>query len=519
MKLYRSIATVSGFTAISRVLGFVRDMLIAAVLGAGPVADAFFVAFRLPNLFRSLFAEGAFNSAFVPLFSKNLQSAGQNGARNFAEEALAVLLTALLIMTILAEIAMPWLVAFIAPGFGDNPEKFDLAVLLTRITFPYLLCMSLAALAAGILNALGRFAAAAAAPIILNFVLSAALIVAASLGLHDRPEAAMMLAWAVSIAGFAQLAFLAIAARNQDMNLRFRLPRLTPQVNRLFALALPGIATAGITQINLFVGTMIASLAEGAVSYLYYADRINQLPLGIVGIAIGVVLLPELSQKLNGGDAKAAMNSHNRSLEFALLLTLPAAAALCVVPGPIIQVLFERGAFSSADTGAVAAALTAFAIGLPASVLIRVFLPGFFAREDTRTPMIYAGISAAVNIAGSLSLFFVLGHVGIAIATSLAAWTYAVLLGVTLVRRGHFEPDAGVKRRGVLIAVASAVMALALWGASAPLERFFAPGNGIMVQLLALGALIAGGGMVYLAMAQLTGAANYRALWRSMARG
>lgn len=519
MKLYRSIATVSGFTALSRVLGFVRDMLTAAVLGAGPVADAFFVAFRLPNLFRSLFAEGAFNSAFVPLFSKNLQSDGTDGARNFAEEALAVLLVALLFITILAEIAMPWLVAFIAPGFGENPEKFDLAVLLTRITFPYLLCMSLTALAAGILNALGRFAAAAAAPIILNVVLSAAMILAASIGLRDRPEAAVMLAWAVSVAGFAQLAWLAIAAGRQGMNLRFRRPRLTPQVKRLFALALPGIATAGITQINLFVGTMIASLAEGAVSYLYYADRINQLPLGIVGIAIGVVLLPELSQKLNGGDVRAAMTSHNRSLEFALLLTLPAAAALCVVPGPIIQVLFERGAFNAGDTSAVATALAAFAVGLPASVLIRVLLPGFFAREDTRTPMIFAGISASVNIVGSLSLFFVLGHVGIAIATSLAAWTNAILLGATLLRRKHFEPDAALKRRGTLIAVASVVMALALWFAAFPLGSFFAPANGIAVQLLALGVLIAGGGIVYLAVAAATGAANYRSLWRSVARG
>jgi putative peptidoglycan lipid II flippase len=519
MNLYRSIATVSGFTALSRVLGFVRDVLTAAVLGAGPVADAFFVAFRLPNLFRSLFAEGAFNSAFVPLFTKNLQSEGEDAARNFAEEALAVLLVTLLFITILAEIGMPWLVAFIAPGFSDNAQKFDLAVLLTRITFPYLLCMSLTALAAGVLNALGRFAAAAAAPIILNVVLSAAMILAASVGLRDRPEAAVMLAWAVSVAGFAQLAWLAIAASNQGMNLGFRRPRLTPQIKRLFSLALPGVATAGVTQINLFIGTMIASLAEGAVSHLYYADRINQLPLGIVGIAIGVVLLPELSQKLNGGDPRAAMASHNRSLEFALLLTLPAAAALCVVPGPIIQVLFERGAFHAADTSAVSMALTAFAVGLPASVLIRVFLPGFFAREDTRTPMIYAGISAAVNIVGSLSLFFVIGHVGIAIATSLSAWTNAILLGATLLRRKHFVPDANLKRRGALIVVACAVMALVLWAAAFPLARFFAPENGIVVQLLALCALIAGGGIVYLAAAQATGAVNYRALLRSVARG
>ena len=519
MKLYRSIATVSGFTAVSRLLGFVRDMLIAAVLGAGTVADAFFVAFRLPNLFRSLFAEGAFNSAFVPLFTKRLQDGGMDGARQFAEEALAVLMAALLIVSIMAEIAMPWLVRLIAPGFIDNPEKFGLAVLLTRITFPYLFCMSLTALSAGLLNAMGRFAAAAAAPIVLNAVTIGAMIIAASFRLYDRPEAAMILAWAVTVSGFAQLTLLTIAARRQGMDLGFRVPLLTTGVRRLFVLAGPSVVTAGITQINLFVGTMIASLAEGAVSFLYYADRINQLPLGIVGIAIGVVLLPELSQKLAAGNHGSAMYSHNRALEFALLLTLPAAAALCVVPGPIIQVLFQRGAFDASDTHAVALALAAFAVGLPASVLIRVFLPGFFAREDTRTPMIYAGISAGVNIVGSLSLFFIIGHVGIAIATSLAAWTNATLLGVTLLRRKNFEPDISLKRRGSLIALASLVMAVVLWGVSLPLGRFFAPGNGLLIQTLALGALIAGGAIVYLGVAQATGAANYKSLWRSVVRG
>lgn len=519
MKLYRSIVTVGGFTAISRVLGFVRDVLTAAVLGAGPVADAFFVAFRLPNLFRSLFAEGAFNSAFVPLLTRRMKEEGLGGARRFAEEAFAVLLTGLLILSIAAEIFMPWLVTLIAPGFTANPEKFDLAVLLTRITFPYLFCMSLTALSAGMLNAMGRFAAAAAAPIILNVIAIGAMILAASLGLHNRPDAAIILAWAVSVAGFAQLALLAYMARRHGMDLGFRWPKLTPGVRRLFVLAGPGVVTAGITQINLLVGTMIASLAEGAVSYLYYADRINQLPLGIVGIAIGVVLLPELSQRLAAGNDGAAMNSHNRALEFALLLTLPAAVALCVVPGPIIQVLFQRGAFGADDAQAVSAALMAFAAGLPAFVLIKVFLPGFFAREDTRTPMIYAGVSALVNIAGSLSMFFVIGHVGIAIATSLAAWTNATLLGVTLLRRNSFVPDAALKRRGSLILVSSAVMGLALWGASIGLGRYFAPENGLLVQLMALGALIGGGALVYLATAQATGAVSYRALWRSVARG
>lgn len=519
MKLYRSIATVSGFTAVSRVLGFTRDVLIAAVLGAGVISDAFFVAFRLPNLFRSLFAEGAFNAAFVPLLTRRLQEGGFQAARRFAEEALAIMLLILLVVSIAAEIAMPFLVTLIAPGFVENPEKFDLAVMLTRITFPYLFCMSLTALSAGMLNAMGRFAAAAAAPVILNVIAIGAMIIAASLGLHNQPEAAVILAWAVAVSGFAQLAMLAYMARRHGMDLGFRLPRLTPGVRRLFYLAGPGVLTAGITQINLFIGTMIASLAESAVSYLYYADRINQLPLGLVGIAIGVVLLPELSQKLSAGKKVGAMHSHNRALEFALLLTVPSAAALCVISTPIIQVLFQRGAFSATDTQAVSSALIAFAAGLPAFVMIKVFQPGFFAREDTRTPMIYAGISVAVNIAGSLSMFFVIGHVGIAIATSLAAWTNATLLGVTLMRRKNFEPDKLLKRRAVMIVASSIVMALALWLASQPLGRFFEPSNGVPLQIFALVMLIVAGAVVYLSVAQVSGAINAKGMWQAFKRG
>ncbi|MEJ2123960.1 MAG: murein biosynthesis integral membrane protein MurJ [Alphaproteobacteria bacterium] len=518
MKLYKSIATVSGFTAISRVLGFVRDMLIAAVIGAGPVADAFFVAFRLPNLFRSLFAEGAFNSAFVPLFSKSLTTDGKSGARRFAEEALAVLLTVLIILTLAAEIGMPWIISLLAGGFEDNAEKFDLAVLLTRITFPYLLCMSLTALTAGILNALGRFVAAAAAPILLNIILSAAMIIAASFGLYHKPEAAMILAWAVSIAGFAQLAFLTVGARRQGMDLGFRLPRLTPGVKRLFWLAVPGVMTAGITQINLFVGTMIASHSNSAVSYLYYADRVNQLPLGIVGIAIGVVLLPELSRRLASNDESAAMHSHNRALEFALFLTVPAAVALCVIPLPVIQALFQRGAFTAENAHAVATTLTAFAVGLPASVLIRVLLPGFFARENTRIPMIFATISGVLNIAASVTLFFFtpLGYVGIAIATSLAAWTNASLLGGTLLYQGHFRLDSALQKRGPLIILTSFIMGGVVWGLSLLIGQVFGPISGSVWHILTLVALVTSGGAVYLVGAQLIGAVDFRTIWRSL---
>ncbi|MGC2397645.1 MAG: murein biosynthesis integral membrane protein MurJ, partial [Rhodomicrobium sp.] len=409
MSLYRGFLTVGGLTAVSRVFGFVRDVLLAAVMGTGWVADAFFVSFRFPNLFRALFAEGAFNSAFVPLFSKRLRAEGRESARRFAEEALAILFVGVTATVIAAEIFMPYLVEAIAPGFSADPEKFRLAVLLTRITFPYLVCMSLVALTAGILNALGKFSAPAATPIVLNLVLIAVTLFAAASGFYDQPEAGIIQAWGVTIAGFAQLFVVAWAARGLGMDPGFRWPRLTPEMNRLIKLAGPGLVTGGINQVNIFIGTMIASLQASAVSFLYYADRINQLPLGMVGIAIGVVLLPTLSRHLADHDEAGALASQNRSLEFALLLTLPAAVALIVIPKPIIQVLFQRGSFSSADTVQVSAALAAFACGLPAFVMTKVFLPGFFAREDTRTPMWFAMASVAVNIGGSLALFFVIG--------------------------------------------------------------------------------------------------------------
>ncbi|MDX2263599.1 MAG: murein biosynthesis integral membrane protein MurJ [Hyphomicrobiales bacterium] len=518
MKLYRSFATVGGLTGVSRVLGFVRDVLIAAVLGAGWVADAFFVAFRFPNLFRALFAEGAFNSAFVPLFSKRLEAEGADSARLFAEQALAMLLAAVAVTVILAEIFMPRLVAVLAPGFVEDARKFELAVLLSRITFPYILCMSLLALAAGLLNATGRFVAPAAAPILLNLVLSIAVSLAAWLGFHGRPEAGVVLAWGVAVAGFAQLAYVALAARKAGMDLHFRRPRLNPAMRRLIALGVPGLITGGINQINVFTGTMIASLQVSAVSYLYYADRLNQLPLGIVGIAIAVVLLPELSRHLAQKDEAAAMASMNRSLEFALILTLPAAVALMIAAHPIIQVLFERGAFSASDSLEVSRALAAFAAGLPAFVLAKVFLPGFFAREDTRTPMIFAAVALVVNVAGSLALFFWIGHVGIAIATSVSGWVNAVMLAVTLARRGHFKPDAALRRRAPLLVLSSALMGGVLWFASAALGDFFPPVNGVLLQVGALAALVGSGLIAYAAAAQLTGAMTLADLRRSLKR-
>jgi putative peptidoglycan lipid II flippase len=517
MNLARSFATVGGYTMASRVLGFVRDILMAAVLGTGPVADAFFVAFRFPNLFRRLFAEGAFNAAFVPLFAREFEGGGQTTARRFAEEAASVLLWTLLAVTAVAEIAMPWLMYLLAPGFSDDPAKFDLAVLLTRITFPYLLCMSLVALLSGVLNTLGRFAAAAAAPVLLNIVLIGVLLMLHATGDRGTALSGTSLAWGVSAAGFVQLAMLLFAARRAGMRIGFVRPRLTEGVKRLVRLGIPGVIAGGVTQVNIVIGTIIASLQAGAVSYLYYAERVYQLPLGVVGIAIGVVLLPDLSRRLRAGQEDLAQRSQNRSLEFAMLLTLPAAVALAAVPEPIVRVLFERGAFSGDDVWPVAWALMAFAAGLPAFVLIKVFSPAFFAREDTATPMRYAAAGVAINVAGSLILFVPLGHIGIAIATSLAGWVNAGLLAGTLARRGQFSADAPLRRRLQLTLMASIVMGLALWLAAWVLEPWLAaPSTAIRAAALAL--LIALGMGIYAAAAQLTGAADLREIRRMLGR-
>lgn len=509
--LYRSFATVGGLTMISRVLGFVRDILIASALGSGAIADAFFVAFRFPNLFRRLFAEGAFNAAFVPLFAKRLHGEGTSEATSFAEESMSVLFFALVVFSLICIVAMPWLMLVLAPGFTTDPEKYDLAVLLTRIAFPYLLCMSLVALLSGILNSMHRYWAAAAAPILLNAVLIAAITLAIILGHAQTPAAGIILSIGVSVAGLAQFAMLWIAVGRTGLRLRLRRPRLTPGVKRLIHLGIPGLISGGITQINIAVGTIIASLQAGAVSYLYYADRLYQLPLGIVGIAIGVVLLPDLSRRLRAGDHQAAMDSQNRSVEFGLLLTLPAAVALAVAAEPIIRVLFERGAFLPADTAATAPALAAFAFGLPGFVLIKVFQPAFFAREDTKTPMRFAAVNMIVNVIGSLVLFYAfdrLGyhpHIGIALATSLAGWLNAAFLWAALVRTDEFSADRRLLRSLPLIILASAIMGAVLWLALGALAPYLSASAPIYVRFAALAGLVGTGGVVYFGIIMLTG--------------
>ncbi len=511
MSLLRSIVTVGSLTMASRVLGFIRDVLVAAVLGAGLTADVFFVAFKLPNLFRRLFAEGAFAVAFVPIFSGELEDNGLGEAKAFAEEAMAVLLWALLGLVIVFELAMPWVMYAVAPGFVGDAERFPLAVTLTRITFPYLLFVSLVSLLGGVLNSLGRFAAAAATPILLNLCLIGAVLVA----VRWNASPAYALAWGVFAAGIVQLAWIYVHAARRGMGLGLRRPRLTERVRRLVRRILPVALGAGVYQINLLVDTVIASLLPaGSISYLFFADRVTQLPLGVVGVAVGTALLPVLSRQVRGGDEALAVASQNRALEFSLLLTLPAAAALFVISGPVVMVLFQRGAFDMAQAQATAAAVAVYALGLPAYVLVKALAPGFFAREDTKTPVKISIAAMLTNIFLSLLLMGPFRHVGIAAATAAAAWLNAGLMAWVLKGRGHLAPDGRLKGRLAKTLLATAIMAGVLvfgqWWLDGFISwRVLASGTaGEASRIWALAALVGAGLVTFALAAQATGAAR-----------
>lgn len=517
MSLIRKFASVGGATSISRVLGFVREALIASVLGAGPVADAFYAAFRFPNLFRRLFAEGAFNSAFIPLFAKELEGNGEESAGKFAGEVFSVLLIILLVLTVLSVAFMPYLVAtVIAPAFADTPDKFDLTTQLARIMFPYLIAMSLMAMLSGILNSMRDYFLAAIAPVLLNVVLVTVLLAAIYFDL-STPSVGIFMAVGVLTSGFLQLGLLVYGLKKVGFHFKPRKPRFSPAIKRLLSLAAPAALTGGLVQINLVIGQIIASQQDGAIALLSYADRIYQLPLGIIGIAIGVVLLPELSRALRAGDHKDALSLQNRSIEFALALILPASVALAIVPEPVVAVLFERGKFTPETTEATAAALAAFAVGLPSFVLVKVFQPAYFAREDMRTPLWFSLVSLIVNAGLSLLLFPTYGHVGIAAATSVATWTTALLLAGTLWWRNDFRPSATTLKRCVMMVVCSAVMGLAIYYAADYGWLMFAEA-GILRRVLLLGALIAIAVAVYFPLAIATDALDRKALMRSLGR-
>ena len=493
MVLLRSIITVSSYTMISRLLGFVRDVLVAAFLGAGPIADAFFVAFKIPNFFRRLFAEGAFSAAFVPLFAAKLTDEGRSSALQFSSAVLSVMVVFVFVFVTILQILMPWLMYLFAPGFADEPIKFSLAVELTRITFPYLLFISLVSILGGVLNSLGRFAAAAATPIILNITLIAVLLLATP----HLLSAGHSLAWGVFLAGILQFIWLIYICRREGFLLRLPMPRMSPSLRRLLKLVAPGVFGAGVVQINLLVDVVIASLLPtGAISFLYYADRVYQLPLGVVGVAIGTALLPVLSRQLRNGEEIEALTSTNRAIEMALLLTIPATAALLVISQPIVNVLFERGVFNSAATVSTSHALVAYATGLPAFVLIKVLTPSFFARQDTSTPVKIAVACVFINLVLNLTLMQILAHVGIALATSISAWINVCLLVFFLYLRGQFKIDKRLRQKGLRIIFASLGMAFALWAAFSYFHTFQIVGQGSRACMLAM--LVFGGLGVYL---------------------
>ncbi|WP_291843817.1 murein biosynthesis integral membrane protein MurJ [Maricaulis sp.] len=459
MRLLRSTAVVGVLTMASRVLGLVREMLLAAALGAGAVTDIFLTAFQFPNLFRRIFAEGAFNSAFIPLYAGKLESGEAGEAIRFARQVMSVLLTAMLVLVVAAQLLMPWLMYALGPGFVGEPDQLQLAVLLTQITMPYLLMMSLSAMLSGVLNSHGRFAVAAAAPVLLNLTLIGILYFSPAEG----EDLALHLSVGISLSGIAQLVWLFAACRATGLRLSLTVPRISPGVRRLVILGVPGAIAAGVTQINILVTSSIATIDEGARSWLYYADRLYQLPLGVVGIAMGVVLLPTLSGRVRAGAVEAASNAMNRALEISMALTLPAATALAVIPVFIATGIYQRNEFTPNDAVMVSQALVPFAMGLPAFVLIKVLSPGFFAREDTLTPMKFATVGVVVNLAVGLALFFgPLGFAGLAIATALAGWINAILLAVTLRRRGLLEPDARLLGKLPRILAACAIMAVFL---------------------------------------------------------
>src|SRR5690348_8866212 len=510
MALLRSVATVGGYTMMSRVLGFVRDMLTAQFLGAGPVADAFFVALRLPNLFRSFFAEGAFSAAFVPIFAGMIAKEGRQPARLFAEEAMAALTTVLFVFVLACEIATPALLHVLAPGFAAEPEKFALTVTLTRITFPYLLFISLVALQGGVLNSLERFAATAATPVLLNLFLIGTLLLV-------RPVNGVALSWAVTAAGFAQFVWLMVSCGQAGLPLRFPRPRWTPALRRLVGLMGPGIFGAGVTQLNLVVSTAMASLLPtGAVAYLTYADRLNQLPLAVVGIAVGTAILPPLSRQVRTGDNAGAADTQNRGLELALLLTLPASVALAIAAHPILAVLFQHGKFTAADTAATAPALAAYAAGLPAFVIVKVMAPGFFARQDTKTPVKIAAITMAVNVALTIGLGLVLAQTGIALALTTAVWVNALSLAAVLYRRGHFALDQRSRRSLPRILLAALGMGVVLALLDHALRGAFAAP--LAIQFAALAALVGGGLLAFAVLAVIFGALDWRELQRRLRR-
>lgn len=500
MKLVKAMAMVAGTTGISRIVGFIRDMMTAYFLGAGPVADAFVVALKLPNFFRNVTAEGAFSVSFVPIYSQTLTAKGEDHAANFAGESLSVMMLYLFVFTAVMMAAMPWVLYIIAPGFEAGTERYELAVHLTRVTFPYLMLMSVASLLGGMLNAHEKFGPFAAASIFFNLCQIAMMVFARNL----FPTVGHALAWAVTGSGFIQIAWLMWHIRKNKITLPFLRPRLTPEVRRLFRTMGPGVLAAGIVHVNLFADITIASFfGTGVISGLYYADRLFQLPLGVVGIAVGTALLPMLTKAFTSGRAEEAKDLFNRSLEYCLFLTVPAALAMAVLNHELVATLFQHGAFTPEDGRVTVNALACLSLGLPAYVCVKVFLSAYWARHDTKTPAKISALMALANIAVALALTFYIGPVGIALATALSGWVQCYILWRGLRHDPAVGFDARLVKAVPLIFGCAFLMSAVLW----VMVHFMAPyfeGHAVK-QVFLLAILVVSGAAIYFVSAHLSG--------------
>lgn len=512
MKLIKAMATVGGLTGLSRVVGFVRDVMTAYFLGAGPVADAFVVALKLPNFFRHVTAEGAFSVSFVPLYAETLQKEGEEEAGKFAGQAFMTMLAILSVFIAIIMLAMPWVIYAIAPGFQAGTEQYDLAVGMSQITFPYLLLMSLAALVGGMLNAHDKFGPFAAASVFFNICQIGFMLIS-----DQFPTVGHALSWGVAVSGVVQLAWLWWFLRRYKIQLPLVRPRLSARVRKLYRLMGPGVLGAGIIHVNLFADIMIASfLSAGAISALYYADRLFQLPLGVVGIAVGTALLPMLTKALAADNKGEARDLFNRALEYCLFFTVPAAVALMTVTHDIIQVLFERGEFTAADTARAAPALACLAIGLPAYVGVKIFSSAYWSRQDTKTPVKIAAIMALVNIGVALVLTQFLDVAGIALATGLAGWVQCYFLWRGLRGNDTTMFDARLKRTVPRIAGCALLMGCTIFAISWYAQPWF---HGVFwQQVAALGFLVGTGAGVYFLSAHFTGIFRFGDLKRYFTR-
>ena len=517
MSLFKSIATFGGFTFVSRITGFLRDMVLANMLGAGVVSDAFFVSFKLPNLFRSLFAEGAFTSAFVPIFSQKLVSEGKKKSMHFASEAISILVFFLILFVVLFELFMPYVVDVLAPGFVHDAGKMELATSLCRITFPFLLFISIVSFQAGILNSFEKFAAPAAAPIILNLVM----IISGIVFVPFSATPAHGFAIGITVAGFLEVLWLGFFLRRQQVRITpyVRVQKIlrNPEIKTLFKRIAPGVVGAGIYQINMVVDTILVSLVgTGAISWLYYANRLQQLPLGVVGAAISVALLPILSKQLKAGALTESAKTQDKAVEYGALLSFPAAVLMIVLAHPVINILFEHGRFTSADSQMTAYAVIAYSIGLPCYVMVKALMPNFFARGDTITPVKYSAVVFLTNLVFNLILMKPFGHVGIASATTIAAFVSLFQYFHGLKKRGFWQISGVLSYKIIKIVCCSLLMGAAVYGVEYALNDTF--GNwlrfGIILKLCILSGLGIFGLATFLILAKMTHVLDIAEIYR-----